>query len=531
MEALTNYTLPDHHSITDSEITQLLEIINILPQPIYIENEAHECIDVNDAFCDFFNCHKERLVGSSSLYFCNDHQREIFQRNNKQVHVSQSDSTHVQKMKTSCGQDRWIRIRKGITHKKNSQSYVICVLEDITIEKQREDELLNKASSARRGITDRAKFLANMGHNIRIPINEMNELTLALNSTPLDFEQDKLVKDMQRANDKFTGMIDNIVDLSCIDAGQMKLENKSFNLSDVIENLAFILGVEARNKGVDLIFSVSPYLNEAVVGDPKRLEQILMNLLENAVKFTTKGHVSLTVEKSSLKCDGHVTFKVSDSGVGISPTELKHMFGSVTSKRTSLEEFDGICGAGLPLCIKLTKLMGGSLTAKSNLAGGSEFKLRLPIISRNTKKCTTPFIPIAEHNLNHKILIVDDIKANFNTLSILLETFGLKADYAESARRAAQKLTRAYNEDNPYSLVFVDYCMPETDGLLLTSYLRQSRPFSNLNIIAVSAVNDPEIMQAFMGHGVVDYLVKPVRLKTLKTALKKVPKIKLSSVA
>jgi two-component system sensor histidine kinase/response regulator len=116
-------------------------------------------------------------------------------------------------------------------------------------------------------------------------------------------------------------------------------------------------------------------------------------------------------------------------------------------------------------------------------------------------------------------------------LSVLLESLNMKADYAESARRAAQKLAQAYREGNPYTLMMVDYCMPETDGLLLTAHLRQNAKFANLNIIAVSAVNDPEIMQSFMAHGVIDYLVKPVRLNSLKASLSKVPNMQLLSAA
>jgi len=447
------------------------------------------------------------------------------------VFTTKQENLNVEQTTNSKGELRWVKSRKTYFQSEKGPEYLIGVLEDITQEKLREKKLIQAERVARRSVRERAKFLANMGHDIRTPLDGLEKMATVLKETPLDEEQVELVESLERTNQSLIRIVDDILDLSRVDAGLMKLVNGPFKLSDIIENLSDILGMKARDKGIDLIMDVATDLPEAVIGDAQRLQQVLMNLIENAIKYTEKGFVSLTISGLVLGNDSQIKFTVKDTGLGIPSNKMKVMFGDTLSDDGSLSQVSGVSGMGVSLCKKLAQLMGGTLSAASVEGEGSEFSLNLTLPIHESKRVEPSFNPLLEADQSHKILIVDDIRSNFEMLSVLLESMNMKADYAESARRAAYKLAEAYREGNPYTLMMVDYHMPETDGLLLTAHLRQNAKFSNLNIIAVSAVNDPEIMQSFMAHGVIDYLVKPVRLNSLKVSLSKVPNMQLPSAA
>lgn len=527
-EIILGQTAPDHNR---DEISLVMKAMNLLPNPVYIKDRNHQWVGVNQAFCDFLGYPRELLLGKSDFDFCPAEQAKTFWEKDNLVFATKQENTNIEQTTNSRGDVRWVKSRKTFFRTEKGRDYIIGVLDDITENKLREKKLVQAERQARRSIRERAKFLSSMGHDIRTPLDGIERMTEILRETQLDLEQLEVVETLKRANASLSRMIDDIMDLSRIDAGLMNLVKGAFKLSDILENLSSILGANARDKGVDLIMNVSPDLPDVVIGDSQRLQQILMNLIENAIKFTDKGFVSLTLngEVSGDSCQ--ILFKVRDTGSGISIDKLKQMFGKFTSDDGSLDQVSGVTGIGISLCKKLAIFMGGALQATSVEGEGSEFSLSLtlPISAQEIPLQTNS--PLIETDQSHKILIVDDIRSNYDMLNVLLESMNIKADYAESARRGAQKLAEAYRDGQPYTLMLVDYCMPETDGLLFTSHLRQSAKFANLHIIAVSAVNDPEVMQSFMGHGVVDYLVKPVRLNSLKESLSKVPKMRIVQAA
>jgi len=514
-----------------TEISLLKQAVNLLPNPVYIKDRNHQWVEVNQAFCDFLGYPREALIGKSDFDFSPAAEAKVFWEKDNLVFTTKRENTNIEQTTNSQGELKWVRSRKSFFHSENGQDYLIGVVEDITQEKLREKQLVQAERSARRRVRERAKFLANMGHDIRTPLGGLEKITEILTETSLDEEQVELVEALKRTNGSLIRIVDDILDLSRVDAGLMKLVNGPFRLADIVENLSSVLGMTARDKGVDLIMNIASDLPESVIGDSQRLQQVLMNLIENAIKYTDEGFVSLTVSGLVLGNDSQLKFTVKDTGQGISQNKMNVMFGRTASDDGSLGQVSGVSGMGISLCKKLAELMGGTLNAVSVEGEGSELSLNLTLPVHEDNRVEPSLNPLLEADQSHKILIVDDIRSNFEMLSVLLESLNMKADYAESARRAAQKLAQAYKDGDPYTLMMVDYCMPETDGLLLTAHLRQNAKFVNLNIIAVSAVNDPEIMQSFMAHGVIDYLVKPVRLNSLKVSLSKVPNMQLLSAA
>lgn len=527
-EIITDENTPNYRG---NDISLLIKAMNLLPNPVYIKDKNHQWVDVNKAYCDFFGYPREALVGKSNFDFYPPEQAKLTWEKDNLVFSLKKESVYVEETRNSDGELRWVKSRNTFFQSSKGQEYLIGVLEDITAEKLREKKLVKAERQARRSVRERAKFLANMGHDIRTPLGGMEKVTEILSETPLDEDQIELVDVLKRSNEALIRMVDDILDLSRIDAGLMKLVNGPFKLSDIIENLSSTLGMAARDKGVDLIMNIAPDLPESVTGDSQRLQQVLTNLIENAIKYTEKGFVSLTITGLILGNDSQLNFTVKDTGMGISENKMKTLFGDASSDDGSLSQVTGVSGMGISLCKKLAQLMGGTLNAVSVEGEGSSLSLNLTLPIDEGARVEPNFNPLLEQDQSHKILVVDDIRSNYDMLAMLLDSMNMKADYAESARRAAQKLAEAYRDGNPYTLMLVDYCMPETDGLLLTSHLRQNAKFEKLNIIAVSAVNDPEIMQSFMAHGAIDYLVKPVRLNALKASLSKVPQMRLIQAA
>jgi len=526
--------VPNSKEAVVNELDFFKQAIDLLPNPVYIKNRSHKWVEVNQSFCKFLGFSREELLGKSDFDFNPPDQARVFWEKDNLVLTTKKENINIEQTTNSRGDVKWVRSRKTFFQTQQGEDHIIGVLDDITTDKIREDKLFLSEKKARSGIRERAKFLTNIGYNIRGPIGDISKMTAVMRDLVLDEEQNEVIEGIERANNLLTRMIDDIMDLTHIDAGLMKLVSAAFNVSEAVESISSILGAEARNKGIDLIVDISPDLPEMVIGDSQRLQQILMNLIENGIKFTDSGFVSVSVWKSNSSNDNQLIFKVKDTGNGIPDDVMEQIFGKFVPNDGPLEKLGGIAGIGLPLCRKLSHLMGGVLTAKTTEGEGSELCLSLILPSQKEcerKTVERPVVRLVPPKQKHKILIVDDIRTNYDILSVLLETMNIEADYAESARRAVHKLVTAYNNGNPYTLMMVDYCMPETDGLLLTSHLRQSAKFANLNIIAVSAVNDPEIMRAFLANGVIDYLVKPVRLKTLKASLSKVPLMGLTFVA
>ncbi len=324
-------------------------------------------------------------------------------------------------------------------------------------------EQLERAQHAAEAATQaKSEFLANMSHEIRTPMNAILGLShLALQSS-LDARQRNYIEKVHGAAESLLRIINDILDFSKIEAGKLEIEAIPFQLGDVFDQLASLLGMRADDKGLELLFDLPPGLPTALVGDPSRLGQILLNLGNNAVKFTERGEVTVAVavlEQSAGRA--RLRFEVRDTGIGMTLEARQRLFQPFSQADASTSRRYGGTGLGLAICRHLVERMGGDISVDSEPGKGSCFRFMLPFgLQPGTQ-------PVADASVlrGMRLLVVDDHPAARELLSVLVASFGLQVDAASDGQAALAAIARADALDDPYRLVLLDWRMPGMDGV------------------------------------------------------------------
>lgn len=510
---------PQSSDLTEENLDLLLQVISLLPNAVHIKNSHHVWIEVNDAFAKMMGYAREEMIGKTSFDVLSEHHAEVSWAQDDEVLRSRGSNRNVKRLTNHKGESHWVEAQKCYFQSAAGNEYVIGVLTDLTELKEREAQLLEAKEKSALATKARATFLANMGDDIRDPMQNVSKMAQTLMKTRLTSYQSEILGKLDRSGKKLFRIIDDIMDFSTIDAGLMKIEYKPFNPNGLVERLAKELGVSAREKRLDLIVSTDPNLPDFVRGDTTRIAQVLMNLADNALKYTPKGYVHISVSGRSTSTAAELIFAVTDTGPGIPKAKLEEVAGDFQDVSNDPDRRNGVSGLGLSLCRKLVRLMGGQIEINSRLGKGTDirFRLRLPV---DKKRAPEKKPLILGSLLSHsKILIVDDHRANFDALQRKLGHIGLSADYAQSARGAASKLSSAHTSGEPYTLLFLDYLMPEVDGLLFANSIANNPNYSNIEIIALSSVNDPEVEECFTSANLATYLTKPFTQTDLETAI------------
>lgn len=490
----------------------LLHVLNLLPNPVYVKDRQHRWVEANTAFCELLGRPREELLGKSDYDFNPPEQAEVFWAMDDEVFDSQTKNINHEETVNAAGETLWVESQKSYFKAEDGTEYLVGVLTDLTRMKARETALAEAEKAALAAATAKSEFLANMSHEIRTPMNGVLGMTQVLRDTGLTQRQSELVNTLERSGDALLRLIDDVLDFSKIEAGQMTLSPEPFELRRMVDDVAVLLGVTARDKGLDLIVKFAPTLPSHLCGDPGRLRQILMNLIGNAIKFTQTGYVCVDVDGKVAGQNLQLSISICDTGIGIADDKLTKIFEKFQQADGSTTRLYGGSGLGLAISRNLAELMGGSLTATSVLGKGSRFRLDVvfPIVAQDNK---VPEMAQAKPDLdNLKILAVDDIPLNLEIIASQLGRLGLHADMVGSAKAAVARLAAAYKAGDPYTLLITDFQMPECDGLKLTQTLRRHSVFADLAIIVMSSVNDAAVRDGFKAACVSDYLVKPITL-------------------
>ncbi|OQW49228.1 MAG: hypothetical protein A4S09_03940 [Proteobacteria bacterium SG_bin7] len=371
----------------------------------------------------------------------------------------------------------------------------------------------------------KSQFLANMSHEIRSPMNGIIGMTGILLDKSLDPDTRKLAETIRDCSEDLLTIINDILDFSKIESGKVELENNICDLAHCIESTFLVFDSKAREKRLDLDYSLGKSVPKAIVTDATRLRQILVNLVGNAVKFTEKGSIKVVVEKSVSKTEGiELQFVVQDTGIGIPETRLDRLFKSFSQIDASTARKFGGTGLGLAISKRLTEMMGGSIWVQSKFGYGSSFYFS--IIAKESQDVA--FINASTRTHTEKIseefpwqiLVAEDNSVNQNIMLKLLEKLGYRADIASNGYEAIEALKK-----KQYDIVLMDVQMPELSGLEATriicdTWTRDRRPY----IIAMTATFQDEDRERCRDAGMEDFIGKPVRLSDLSRLLKSVPK-------
>lgn len=398
---------------------------------------------------------------------------------------------------------------------------VIGINRDITAQKELEVTLIRAKENADAASASKSAFLANMSHEIRTPMNAVLGMLQLVQQTELTVRQQDYISKSQTAAKSLLGLLNDILDFSKIDSGKLQLDSHPFELEPLMRDLAVILSANQAGKNVEIIFDIDPSLPQILLGDRLRLQQILINLAGNALKFTNQGQVLVKLqllEKNGQ--DIRVHMEVSDTGIGISAEQISRIFeGFVQAEASTTRRFGGT-GLGLVISKRLVDLMGGDLHVESELGQGSRFWFDIALKAEESKQASVPAIQRSIAGLH--VLVVDDNAVSREVLVRTVTTLGAQADEADGGLTAIQKIRNVGASHPPYDIVLMDWRMPDLDGLSAAELIRNTPDNANAPIvIMVTAFGREEIMDA---HKSViapysDLLTKPVTPKQLTESI------------
>jgi len=470
----------------------LNSIVENLPDMIFVKDAADlRFVRFNRAGEQMLGYRRDELIGHNVHDLFPPHEADFFAQKDRAVLESrQMLDIPEEEVLTRHGPRLMHTMKMPILDAQGRPRFLLGISRDITEQKRADDELRRhrehledmihertaelRVAKEQADAANQAKsdFLANMSHEIRTPMNAILGMAYLALQSGLNPEQANYVQKVHGAAESLLGIINDILDFSKIEAGKLDIEAIPFNLGDVMDGLANLVGMSAEQKGLELIFAESPRLPTALVGDPSRLRQVLLNLGYNAVKFTERGEIVVAIEALDRAPDSVVLrFELRDTGIGMTAEEQRRLFQPFSQADASTSRRYGGTGLGLAISRQLVRLMGGDLAVESAPGNGSRFRFDLRF-QVQPEAHEQPALPV-ERAGGNRILIVDDNASAREILAAMSAALGLRADTAADGEAALRAVALADAGDEPYRAVLLDWKMPGLDGVECARLLGQ----------------------------------------------------------
>ena len=515
-------------------------LIDAIPIPIFIKDAEARYTNVNRAFEAAYGVNRADLVGQllASNNTLTDELRRSYHA--EQLHIVRSGTTlhKTQAIPWADGKlHHELYWASGIAHKDGTPAGLVGVVLDNTERQLATDALISAKETAELAVAAKSTFLANMSHEIRTPMNAIIGLAHLALRTPLTPQQRDYVQKVHSAGQSLLGIINDILDFSKIEAGKLETESIPFDLDEVLSRVSTVTSGKAWDKDLELLFHIASDMPRNLKGDALRLGQVLINLINNAVKFTERGQI-VVYSTYRLLDDGtangciELTFEIRDTGIGMTPAQTAKLFTPFSQADGSTTRKFGGTGLGLSISKRLVEMMGGSIGVHSVAGEGSVFHFTWVCALADTNLGKPRVLPDA---LNHlRVLVVDDNPAAREILSEALSRFTFEVDSVASGEEALAALRSQNNsaltpssehhsleyEKKPYDVVFTDWKMPGMDGIVLTRQIKADTQLHHQPaVVLVTAFGREEIRQQAENAAMDGFLVKPINQSMLVDTL------------
>ncbi len=407
----------------------------------------------------------------------------------------------------------WARLTGTAVDLADHTKGTVWVIDDITAERVAIEQMREAKALAEAAARMKSDFLANMSHEIRTPMNAIIGMAHLAMKTELTPRQHDYLKIIQASSQHLLGIINDILDLSKIEAGKMVVESIDFDLDQVLDRVAGLIAEKAAAKNLELILEIDEKVPHSLIGDPLRVSQVLINYANNAIKFTERGDVALHVsvaQESALEVV--LAFAVSDTGIGLDEEQRSRLFQSFEQADASTTRKFGGTGLGLAISRQLAGLMGGEVGVDSEPGKGSTFWFT----ARFGRGVEKPRQLLPDPDLRgRRVLVIDDNEHAREVIDDLLRSMSFVVSSAASGRDGLVEIARAASAGEPYEIVFLDWQMPGLDGIATAEEIRRDIPAAAPHLVMITAYGGDEVMKAAHKFGIAEVLIKPVTASLL----------------